>query len=272
MEIGEPLQRVGDQVAPDTIGVGAIQVDRWTPGRPVAVRHVRAEVGQHVSLGPEVVVDHIEHDGEATLVTGADKVLEGRRTAIRVLDREGKDTVIPPVPHPRELGHRHDLHGGDAEFDQVVELGDRRRECAPPSEGAHMELVEHGIAQRNRLEPLVAPGVVLEVDDARRTVHAVWLKTRGRVGPDHRAIKDVVIAGSGAAREDPREPAFARILERDACLRLHELDLDALRQWSPDAEHGLARFERPRPWTSHFGSRIRQPNGGTRNVSVCGIA
>ncbi len=74
VEIDEPLQGVLDQVAPHRVGTGTVQVDRRTPRGPVAVRQVGREVGQHVALGTQVVVDDVEYDSEATLVAGTDEI------------------------------------------------------------------------------------------------------------------------------------------------------------------------------------------------------
>ena len=91
-----------------------------------------------------------------------DEVLEGGRATVRVLHGEREDAVVAPVARARELGDRHDFDRRDPEHGEVVELRDGRGEGAGRGERADVELVEHRVAQRHRLESVVAPLVVAQ--------------------------------------------------------------------------------------------------------------
>jgi hypothetical protein len=69
----EPVKRVADEVAAYLVGPGTVEVDRRTPGRPVALREVGSELGEYVALGAQMVVDHVEDHAESGAVRGVDQ-------------------------------------------------------------------------------------------------------------------------------------------------------------------------------------------------------
>ena len=134
VELADPVPRVLDEMPADALAVGAVEVDGRAPGRLVAVRVVRAVLPQVVALGPEVVVDHVEHDAEAVAVGGIDQAPEAPRPAIGGLRCEEVGAVVAPVARAGELADRHELDRGDPEVDQLGQVRDdglerpRRRE------------------------------------------------------------------------------------------------------------------------------------------------
>jgi hypothetical protein len=95
-----------------------------------------------------VVVDHVQHHGEAAGVAGGDQALQALRTAVRALDREGQHAVIAPVASPRELRDRHDLHRRDPQVAQAVQMRDDRVKGAFGREGPDVQLVEDVVLER----------------------------------------------------------------------------------------------------------------------------
>ena len=53
------------KISPDVVAVRAVEIHGRPPRGAVPVGEVGAEVGQVVPLRPEVVVDHVEDDGQA---------------------------------------------------------------------------------------------------------------------------------------------------------------------------------------------------------------
>ena len=73
MELREPLDGILDKEAHDFVALGSVEVEAQAPRSPVAVAEVRAKIPEIVSFRPQVVVDHVEHDGDLALVTGVDE-------------------------------------------------------------------------------------------------------------------------------------------------------------------------------------------------------
>jgi hypothetical protein len=148
VELVGPSQRVLDEEPADLVGARTVEVHRRPPRRPVARRGVRTELIEDVPLGSDVVVDHVEHDGEPAPVTLVHEERQAARSAVGILHRVGKDTVVAPVPATRELPDGHQLHGCHAERRQVVEVGNDRLEGAVGRVGADVQLVDHVLGER----------------------------------------------------------------------------------------------------------------------------
>ena len=89
---------------------------------------ISPEIGQIVSLGPDVVVDHVQHHGQSALVTRVDQPLQLSRAAIRILHGKRIDAVVAPIAAAGKLRHRHQFDRGHAQVDQAVQLGRSRRQ------------------------------------------------------------------------------------------------------------------------------------------------
>ena len=89
-----------------------------------------------LSFGAQMVVDDVQNDGQAAAVALGHETRQPLRAAVGILDGEGIDAVIPPVPPARELGHRHELDGRHAELPEVIEVRHDAIERALPAERA----------------------------------------------------------------------------------------------------------------------------------------
>ena len=73
MEIGDPLQRILDEVSADLIAPGLVEIDRLSPRRLVEIREIRTEIRQVISLRTNVVVNHVEHYRDSVLMACVDE-------------------------------------------------------------------------------------------------------------------------------------------------------------------------------------------------------
>ena len=243
VKLGQPVQGVVDEVTPDPRSVLAVERNRLSPWRLVPAAEVRPKIAEGVPLGPQVVVDDVEHDREATAVTRVDEPLEPLGTAVRRLGRVEVHSVVTPVAATGELGDGHDLDGVDPHVPEMVEALDDRLERARSGERAHVKLVENqaleGQAAPRRVGP-IEPGR----DDPGRPVNAVRLKARRGVGPAQVSIEHVSVVRPGrSARLDDEVAAIVR--PHLAPLAL-DLERDAPRAGSPHSERGGVVAEHPR--------------------------
>src|SRR5207247_5153797 len=95
---------------------------------------------------------------------------EAGRAAVRALDREGKDAVVPPVPVARELTDGHGLDPGHPQAGQLLEVTGGGVEGALLGEGPHMELVDDVALQRVVGPRLVRPPEGLRGEELRGAV------------------------------------------------------------------------------------------------------
>ncbi len=235
MVIAEPHRRVVEEEGADLGTPRSVEVDGGTPRRRIAVDEVGPELAEVVPVRPEVVVDDVEHDGEAVRVASVDEPLQAVRLAVGVMRRPEVDAVVPPAAHTRELRDRHQLDGGDAEVDERRQLLDRRFEGSLRREGTDVQLVEDRRRERCAAPRPVSPPERRVVDEARGAVHAVGLPRRARIGSRRSAVErvGVVVARARAVDRDV-EPAVGAGRHRvtDAT---HE-HLDALGVRRPHAE------------------------------------
>ena len=212
VELVHPDAAVLDDVAPHARAALAVVVDRGAPGRRHAVGEVRAELGEVVALGTEVIVDDVEEHRDAAGVTGIHQAAQAARPAVGGLGGEEVDAVVAPVARAGKLGDRHELERGDAEVRQRREVGDDRLEGAGGREGADVDLIEDQVGEVAAPELLVRPHETARVHDDRRAVDALGLPARGRIGPVPRAVEPVAIPGALRQPRDghPEEAGLAR--------------------------------------------------------------
>ncbi len=106
---------VGPRVAPGRLGaVVVIEVDAAAVALRPAVEAPQVKVAR-----PQVVIDHVEDDGDAMTVSRFDELLEAQHAAVIRLHGEWQRQVIAPGAAAGELHRRHDLHGVDAHLAQV---------------------------------------------------------------------------------------------------------------------------------------------------------
>ena len=117
VELLDPVARVGDEELADVLGVRPVEVDRLAPLGLAAVREVVfGELAEVVAVRAEVVIDHVEDDGEADTVGLVDEAAQIIRLAVETRRREHADAVVAPTEASGEVGDRHHLDARDAEF------------------------------------------------------------------------------------------------------------------------------------------------------------
>ena len=163
-----------------------------SPGGPVPIREIGAEVGQVVPFRPQVVVNHVEDHRDRPLVALVDEPLQPFGAPVGRLHGEGIDAVIPPAPRAGELGDRHQLDRVHPEVRKLVETPGYGAEGALRRKGADVQLIDRHIGQGN-----AAPAVILPTEGmvrhARGAVHAGRLEMGRRVGPFHGPIKAIQV-------------------------------------------------------------------------------
>ncbi len=210
VEVLEPLARVGQEVRSHVVGERAVQVDRRTPGRAVAVGEVGSEPVEDIAFGPEVVVDDVQHDGEVASVALVHELLQATLDPpYESLHGKREDPVVAPVTAAGELRDRHDLDRRHAEFDQVVECGHRPCEGALLGERPDVQFVEDPLPQWSGTEFLVSARDTSDRPPER--AHARRVVVRARRGP---AVRVRRRGRSGREHRDPREqsPGGTRLL------------------------------------------------------------
>jgi hypothetical protein len=186
----EPVEGVVHVEAADGGGRVAVEIDGRAPGRvPLFVEKAVPGVDvQVIALRPEVVVDHVEkhhHPPPVGLLDQGLQLLGGAVVAVRGKEQHA---VVAPVAAAREIGHRHQLDGGYAEVDQVVEPFDQVHEPAARGAGTGVQFVEHRLVPGPALPVPVLPGKGERIDHHARAVHVLGLRARGRVRHEQVAV------------------------------------------------------------------------------------
>ena len=242
--LARPPQRVLDEEPPHLVGAGPVEVHGLAPRRPVPRREVRPVVREHVPLGPDVVVDHVQDHGEPAAVALVHQASQPLRPSVRGLHRVREHPVVPPVPRARELRDRHELHRRDPEVDQLVEERHDRFELPLGRERPDVKLVQDVLGERRRRPRGVVPLERAGIDHLRRPVHL-------RLEPGRRVRQLLAVqpepvrrAGVHVLDHSPPVPAFDR-LRLDHAPVQH--DLDPIRPRRPHQELGAAVAEIVRP-------------------------
>jgi hypothetical protein len=239
----QPVEGVLDEEVAYRGALVAVEVHRLAPGGAVPPRPVvRAEGAGVVAVGAEVVVDHVEQHRQAVAVGGVHQAAQVVGPAVAAGRGERADAVVAPVPPPGEVAQRHQLDGVDPQVGQLGQLLLDAGERAGGAEGADVQLVDDKVLARHVAPAGVGPGERARVDDLGRTVDAVGLGARGRVGEGAAALEAVAVAVAGPdAGDEPAVIAARRALQRVAVaaaggsLQDH---LDGAELRGPDAEPG----------------------------------
>ena len=126
--LAQPVESVFDDEAADVRAAVIVVIDGIAPRGFVAGGEVGAELREVISLVAEVVVDDIEDDGKAALMSGIDKAAKRGGTAVIGLHGVEADAIISPVAGAGNGVDGHQFDGGDAEVAEVVEAEDGRVE------------------------------------------------------------------------------------------------------------------------------------------------
>ncbi len=239
MVVAEPGEDIPHDEGANLAGVRTVDVHRVPPVGDVAVREVRPVPAQMVPGRTEVVVDDVDDHAEAPGVARVDERLEPVGPPVGVVGSEEVDAVVSPAPLATGLGHREQLDGIHAEFDEVVEVGDGPFEGSWSGECPHVELVEDGRGQVDAAPRPVGPGEGVMVDGARGAVDAVGLPRRARVGEDRASVEAEAVVGPGGHGRVERPPV-PMITGHGVALAADD-DVDTLGPGSPDGDAGQCR-------------------------------
>ena len=104
VELVEPVERVVHDEGPRDLAARRVEVEGVAPrSLAVAAEERRGVPRKIVALRPEVVVDHVEKDGEPSGVTGLDERLEILRLSVR--RRRGRKAAPRHTPSPSDRGN-----------------------------------------------------------------------------------------------------------------------------------------------------------------------
>ena len=193
VELPQPVEGVLLEKPPDLVAEGAVEVHGGSPRSAVPVAEVGAEVGEVIPLRPEMVVNHVQDDGQAAQVACVDQALQPFRPPVALLHREREDAVVSPVSPPGELRNGHQLHGGDPQLHEGVQARDDGVEGAFGRVRPDVELVEDVRRQRDPAPFQAHPGERIGVDDHGGSVDALWLESGRRVRELLAAVQPVEV-------------------------------------------------------------------------------
>ena len=82
MIFGEPIERVVDDEATDSIATRTVEIDGAPPGRPVLVGIIRAEFSQVIAFRANVVVNNVKDYRQALVMARVHESFQPFRAAI----------------------------------------------------------------------------------------------------------------------------------------------------------------------------------------------
>ena len=178
----EPVEGVIDDEAPHALASFIVVIDALTPRSLVARGEVWPEQTKVISLVAEMVVDHVEGDGQAAAMGLVDEAAERFRPAVAGLHGVEPDAVIAPVAAAGKGVHRHKLDRGHAELLEIVELFDCPVESSLGSEGAEVKLIDDIVGKRQAAPRGIGPLELQRIDNLRRAVNTLRQQTGDWIG------------------------------------------------------------------------------------------
>src|SRR5262245_12566467 len=130
VKFAEPITGILEKKIAHIVARRAVEIERRSPRRAIAVGEIGSEVGKVIHLRAEMIVDNIENDRQTFAMAGVDQALERSGPAVGVLDGEWKDAVVTPISGAGKLTDRHELERGDAETFEAREVHRNRIEAA----------------------------------------------------------------------------------------------------------------------------------------------
>ena len=207
-EVPHPLERRLQHEGAHRAGAGAVVVDAVAPGGLVPLGEVRPPHREVVPLRPEVVVDDVQAHREAEPVRLVDEALQRLRPTVSFVHGVQLRPVVAPVAPPRERLDGHELDAGDAQLDQALQARGGGVERALRREGAHVQLVEGELLERQAGEG-VPPRVAPRVPHLRRPVDAPGLTARRGIGERSPVRQHELVTLADARLGDERRPPAA---------------------------------------------------------------
>ena len=190
-----PVQQVLDHEGADAGRAWAIKVDGRTPRCGVHAAQVFVRIEPCViSVWPEMVVDHVQHDGHVRLVSGVHQAAKPIGAAVDCGWGEELSAVVSPVPSPWEGRDGHQFDGREADAAQFRHERGRGIERAFGGERPNVAFVEDKIGKLGGNPRIVGPGESAGIEHFAQAVDAVWLAARARVGVRTLAVDAVAVA------------------------------------------------------------------------------
>ena len=116
--VAQPVQRILDR---KRAHFAHAIIDRAAPRRLRFREEFRRIAAEIISLGPEMIIDHVEHDHQPAPMRLVDQRLEILRPAIGAVGRIPQHAVIAPVARSGEIRQRHQLQRRNAGFHEMIE-------------------------------------------------------------------------------------------------------------------------------------------------------
>src|SRR5690349_19914891 len=161
----------------------SLEIDRAPPVVGVLVGEiVWREFVEVVPVGPEMVVDDVENDGEAGRVRAVDEPAEIVRRAVDVRGRVEIDAVVAPTECAGRFGDGHQLDDRDAEARELRQLRHRRRPRPFRRERTGMQLVDYLPVRPYTAPTRIRPPEQIGVHVLGGAVRTVRLRAGGRIG------------------------------------------------------------------------------------------
>src|SRR5579862_8341438 len=113
MEFVDPVSCIGAEEFAHRFAMLAIEVNGFAPFILVTVGEVSVrEILEVISVGTEMVVNHVEDDTQAECVGTLDEAAEVIRPAVQARGSKQINPIIAPAEAARELGNRHHFNRG----------------------------------------------------------------------------------------------------------------------------------------------------------------
>lgn len=177
VKVGDPLASRIEEESPHRFAVATVVVHGLTPRRVITTREVRPEAARVISLGTEMVVDHVEQHAEALLMSRIDELLQPVRTAVGVLHGVWMHAVVAPIARAGELHHGHEFDRRHAELCKLRQSLRGRGEGPFRRERADVQFVNRQIFATQAGPGLVGPRKLFWIEHRRRCMNAGGLPT-----------------------------------------------------------------------------------------------
>ncbi len=143
-------------------------IDGAAPGRLCFRKEARRISAEVISLGAEVIIDHVEQYHQPAQMRLINQGLEIVGASIGTVRRIPQHAVIAPITRPCEICQRHQFQRGDTGGHQMIELADHGTVGAIRCEGADMAFEHDGFLPRASAPVRSAPLVGAVID------HFAW--------------------------------------------------------------------------------------------------
>lgn len=134
-----------------------------------------AKLAQVVAVRPEMVIHHIEQNGQTTVMGGVYQAAQAFWPTIDAGWSEEAYTIVAPVTVAGKIGHRHQLNRRHAQGTQVIQALDQGVKRAGGGCRTNVGFIDHQVCERQSLPAGIRPGKSGWVNHTGRAVNTVWL-------------------------------------------------------------------------------------------------